>query len=107
MSSTTDQLPLTQTHGSLATFFLAMTRHPEVLQKAQEEMDRVVGRDRLPTFADRDALPYLNALLEELYRWRPGISLALPHRLMAHDDYRGFDIPAGCMVMPNIWCAMR
>lgn len=84
-----------------------MTRHPEVLQKAQEEMDRVVGRDRLPTFADRDALPYLNALLEELYRWRPGISLALPHRLMAHDDYRGFDIPAGCMVMPNIWCAMR
>ena len=48
-----------------------MTRHPEALHKAQEEMDRAVGRDRLPTFADRDALPYIHAVVSEVLRWQP------------------------------------
>lgn len=39
-----------------------MTLFPEVLQKAQDEVDRVVGRDRLPEFSDRDNLPYITAL---------------------------------------------
>ena len=49
-------------------FILAMLRHPDVLQKAQDEMDRVVGNNRLPDFEDKDSLPYLNALITELYR---------------------------------------
>lgn len=47
---------------------LAMTRNREVQKKAQEELDRVVGRERLPNFSDRDSLPYVSALLEEVYR---------------------------------------
>lgn len=39
-----------------------MTLYPEVQKKAQEELDRVVGHERLPEFQDRDNLPYLNAL---------------------------------------------
>lgn len=46
-----------------------MTLFPDVLQKAQEEVDRVVGRDRLPEFSDRDDLPYIRALMKELFRW--------------------------------------
>lgn len=46
-----------------------MTLHPEVMRKAQEEIDRVVGRDRLPTYADRPHLPYVNALVSEVHRW--------------------------------------
>lgn len=53
----------------METFFLAMTRFPEVLRCAQEEVDRVVGKDRLPTFEDRGDLPYINALIKELIRW--------------------------------------
>ncbi len=47
---------------------LAMVRNPGVVQKAQQELDRVVGRDRLPDFVDRESLPYVDAVLEELYR---------------------------------------
>lgn len=47
---------------------LAMTRNRDVLKKAQEELDRVVGRERLPNFNDRESLPYVNALVEEVYR---------------------------------------
>ena len=57
-----------QTYATLASFVLAMVRHPEVLRKARDEIDRLIGPDRLPDFGDRESLPYLNALLEELYR---------------------------------------
>ena len=53
----------------LSGFFLAMTMYPEVLKKAQAEMDAVVGNERLPTAEDHDALPYVNAICMELLRW--------------------------------------
>jgi len=53
----------------LSAFFLAMTIYPEVLKKAQVELDAVVGDERLPTMDDRDALPYVNAICTELLRW--------------------------------------
>jgi len=46
-----------------------MTLHPEVAQKAQVEIDAVVGNDRLPTFEDRPHLPYVDALSKEVLRW--------------------------------------
>ena len=46
-------------------FLFCMTRHPQVLRKAQKEMDRVVGSDRLPDFSDRESLPYTESLIYE------------------------------------------
>lgn len=57
-----------QSRSTLNVFLLAITRNEYALRRAQEEIDAVVGRDRLPDFADRDSLPYTNALLEEVYR---------------------------------------
>lgn len=37
----------------------ALILNPEVQRKAQAEIDTVVGHGRLPTFADRDSLPYI------------------------------------------------
>jgi cytochrome P450 len=50
---------------------LAMVLHPRVQAKAQQEIDAVVGSERLPNFADRASLPYLEAVLREILRWRP------------------------------------
>lgn len=52
----------------MLTFLLAMTLYPEVYAKAQEEMDRVVGKGRLPTLIDRQDLPYIESVLQETYR---------------------------------------
>ena len=46
-----------------------MVLHPEVQQRAREELDRVVGRDRLPDFTDRDSLPYITAITKEVLRY--------------------------------------
>ena len=46
-----------------------MMHYPDVYRKAQEEIDRVIGRERLPDLTDRGSLPYLEALVMELYRY--------------------------------------
>ena len=47
-----------------------MAMYPEVQKKAQEEIDRVVGPNRLPDFSDQDTLPYVNAVVKESLRWK-------------------------------------
>ena len=64
-------LGFVQTVSTIYTFYLVMTLFPHIQTKAQEEIDRVVGNDRLPVLADRDDLPYISALQSEVYRWRP------------------------------------
>ena len=57
-----------------------MILHPEVFAKAQAEIDRVVGTDRLPDFQDRTSLPYVESLVKEVYRYgSPPQILRLSH----------------------------
>ena len=57
--------------GTILVFLIAMVLHPEVQAKAQADIDRVIGKDRLPDFNDRPALPYVEAVLRETLRWHP------------------------------------
>ena len=77
--------------------------HPHVVKKAQEELDRIVGNDRLPQISDQEDLPYVSALIKELYRWACPVPLALPKRSTRDDVYKGYFIPAGAMVVENVW----
>ncbi|KAF2501128.1 cytochrome P450, partial [Lophium mytilinum] len=91
------------TVASLKGFLLAMLLFPEVQRKGQEEIDRVIGRDRLPLLSDRDELPYLNAMVLETMRWHTAGPIALPHRADEDIIYRGNLIPKGATLMPNAW----
>ncbi|EGN98292.1 hypothetical protein SERLA73DRAFT_91572 [Serpula lacrymans var. lacrymans S7.3] len=84
-------------------FVLAMFEHPEIQRKAQEEIDLVVGRDRLPDFSDRPSLPYVEALVRETLRWFPVVPLGLPHATTESDIFEGYYIPKGALVIANIW----
>ncbi|KAF7343357.1 Cytochrome P450 [Mycena venus] len=89
--------------ASTLTFILAMLHAPHVQKIAQEELDRVVGTDRLPTYADQAALPYINAIVKESLRWELVIPLGVPHRAMQDDSYNGYFIPEGTTVIANQW----
>jgi cytochrome P450 len=91
------------TVSSLTIFCLAMTLYPEVQKKAQEEIDRVVGTDRLPTFGDRASLPYVEAVVKETMRWHPIGPMGVPHMSTEDDEYDGYLIPKGAILMPNVW----
>ncbi|KAK6518716.1 hypothetical protein TWF506_005854 [Arthrobotrys conoides] len=90
------------TVASLNIFFLAMSLNPEVQQKAQEEIDSVVGTDRLPGFQDRPNLPYLEAVLTETLRWISVAPLGIPHTSDEEDEFRGYLIPKGSIIVPSI-----
>lgn len=87
----------------MGAFFFVMARFPEAQKKAQRELDTVVGTERLPEFSDRPSLPYVNALVKELLRWHPAITVGLPHGVVADDEYDGYFIPGGATVFANIW----
>ncbi|KAJ4289086.1 hypothetical protein N0V90_011428 [Kalmusia sp. IMI 367209] len=91
------------TVSSLMTFFLAMTLYPEVQKKAQEELDRVIGIGRLAVAADKDSLPYINAVMLETHRWHPVTPMGLPHTSDAEDVCKGYRIPKGAMLLANTW----
>ncbi|KKA21750.1 Cytochrome P450 oxidoreductase OrdA-like protein [Rasamsonia emersonii CBS 393.64] len=91
------------TVSSLSCFFLAMMLHPEVQRKAQEEIDRVVGTERLPGVADREKLPYIDAIVKEVLRWNPVAPMGLPHMTTEDDVCEGYLIPKGALLLPNIW----
>jgi cytochrome P450 len=59
------------TVSAITSFFLAVLVYPEVQREAQAELDRVVGRSRLPEFSDKDQLPYLDGVMRECLRWLP------------------------------------
>jgi hypothetical protein len=102
-----------QTVSSLMSFFVAALLHPEIQIRAQEEIDAVTGRERLPTFEDRPRLPFVDAICKEVLRWRPVVPLgefdakrsrprkrfhdptAIPHAATEDNVYRGFFIPKG------------
>ena len=98
-----------------------MALYPDVQKKAQAEIDAVVGPNRLPDFHDRPSLPYINAVVKESSRWnlvaplgrRPFVTIvvavvlksfeAIPHMSTVHDEYNGFYIPKGTVMIANAW----
>ena len=75
-----------------------MSLYPEVQRKAQEELDCVVGPNRLPDFGDYEELVYIRAIVMEVMRWIVVVPLGAHHRVIRDDEYKGFFIPKGTMV---------
>ncbi|KAF5309807.1 hypothetical protein D9611_013581 [Ephemerocybe angulata] len=84
-------------------FFLAMVLNPDVQKKAQEEIDRVVGNDRLPNHDDRPNMPYLNAVLTEVLRWNSVAPSGVPHVAIEDGFVGGYFIPKDSMILANLW----
>ncbi|KAG0123481.1 cytochrome P450 [Tuber indicum] len=88
---------------ALEVFMLAMLKFPHVARRAQEELDRVVGESRSPTWQDKDSLPYIEKVIQETLRWRPVAINAFYHAVTEDDEYLGYRIPKGSWVVANSW----
>ncbi|KAL6166494.1 hypothetical protein ACJQWK_07845 [Exserohilum turcicum] len=90
--------------STLITAVLAMRAFPETLNAAWEELDRVVGPDRSPSFEDDANLPYIRAFVKEVFRWRSvAIIGGQPHAPVQDDYYNGYLIPQSTWVQGNVW----
>ncbi|KAK3446507.1 LOW QUALITY PROTEIN: hypothetical protein EUGRSUZ_A02185 [Eucalyptus grandis] len=84
-----------------------LIKNPRVQQKAQEELDRVVGFERVVTESDFSNLPYLQCIVKEALRLHPPTPLMLPHRSNSHVKIGSYDIPKESNVHVNVWAIAR
>ncbi|XP_055992935.1 cytochrome P450 2F5 [Sorex fumeus] len=90
----------TETVGTtLRHTFLVLMKYPKVQARVHEEIDRVVGRARLPTVEDRVSMPYTDAVIHEVQRFADVIPMNLPHRVIRDTNFRGFVLPKGTDVI--------
>ncbi|KAF8882390.1 cytochrome P450 [Infundibulicybe gibba] len=88
--------------ASLQNAVFALTIFPDVLKKAREEIDRVVGADRIPEWEDLPKLPYIMAFIDECNRYRPVGPLGLPHEMTQDEVIDGILYPKGSVIFVNI-----
>ncbi|KAJ6474299.1 cytochrome P450 [Mycena sanguinolenta] len=93
-----------ETTAAIMQWFSALIpAHPEIQKKAHEELDRVVGRDRLPTVEDEKSLPYCHAIIKEVGRCHNPLWIGTPHVASEDFTYNGKFIPKGTAVVLNTW----
>ncbi|GJE87399.1 cytochrome P450 [Phanerochaete sordida] len=87
----------------VASFYLAMVLHPEAQTRGQQEVDSVTGRSRLPTFADRPNLPYVDCIMKEVMRWAIPTPFLFPHVQDPTSDAMvdGVFVPRGSLLIVN------
>ncbi|KAF2641574.1 cytochrome P450 [Massarina eburnea CBS 473.64] len=95
------------TATTLNNFMLCMTIFQDVQKKAQEELDRVVGANRMPEWEDEKDLPYVRSLIKEVLRWRPVNKFGMTHATSEDDWYEGHFIPKGSVAVLNWWAIHR
>ncbi|KAL4927110.1 cytochrome P450 [Aspergillus undulatus] len=86
---------------TIASFLMAAISQPAATRKTSDELQAVVGPDRLPRFDDMPSLPYLQAFTKEIFRWRVIAPLGIPHVVSEDDEYNGYFIPANATVIGN------
>ncbi|PNF22710.1 putative cytochrome P450 304a1 [Cryptotermes secundus] len=87
---------------TLSMYIMYMMHHPEVQSNIQNEIDTVVGHNRLPTLNDRSKMPYMEASLRELMRISSIFSLGIAHRATEDTHLRGYFIPKNTMLLTGL-----
>ncbi|KAM7189090.1 O-methylsterigmatocystin oxidoreductase [Naviculisporaceae sp. PSN 640] len=92
------------THNTLMGFIQAMLLFPDIQSQAQKILNTVCG-ERMPTLDDMDNpdMQYIRACVKESLRWMPTGIMGFPHATTHDDEYRGYKIPKGAMVLCNTW----
>uniref|UniRef100_A0A8B9P4Y1 Uncharacterized protein n=1 Tax=Apteryx owenii TaxID=8824 RepID=A0A8B9P4Y1_APTOW len=83
---------------------MVLLEHPAVMQ---EEIERVMGRERLPALRDRAAMPYTDAVIHEAQRCLDFVPLGFIRTVRQDTQLRGFTIPKGCTIYPVLSSALQ
>ncbi|XP_055947389.1 cytochrome P450 2J1-like [Argiope bruennichi] len=88
---------------TLCSLLTEAAKHPEEQKKVQEEMDSVIGRERLPSMLDKPKLPYLEAFIQELFRIAQAFYNTTHYSNFEETTIRGYRIPKRSIIVGNLW----
>ncbi|XP_019156462.1 PREDICTED: cytochrome P450 81D11-like [Ipomoea nil] len=98
------------THSTSLTMEWAMAvllNRPDILEKAQNEIEMQVGCSRLVEDSDLSRLPYLHCIINETLRLFPSGPLLVPHFSSQHCTISGYEVPKDTTLIVNAWAIHR
>uniref|UniRef100_A0A2K5M2A5 unspecific monooxygenase n=2 Tax=Cercocebus atys TaxID=9531 RepID=A0A2K5M2A5_CERAT len=95
------------TSTTLRYALLLLLKHPEVTAKVQEEIERVIGRNRSPCMQDRSHMPYTDAVVHEVQRYIDLLPTSLPHAVTCDVKFRNYLIPKGTTILISLSSVLR
>ncbi|XP_029798058.1 cytochrome P450 2U1 isoform X1 [Suricata suricatta] len=95
------------TTNSLLWCLLYMSLNPDIQEKVHEEIERVIGAERVPSLTDKAQMPYTEATIMEVQRLTVVVPLAIPHMTSEKTVLQGYTIPKGTVILPNLWSVHR
>ncbi|XP_012850486.1 PREDICTED: flavonoid 3'-monooxygenase-like [Erythranthe guttata] len=98
----------TETTANMVEYALSeMMNKPEILIKAQNELETIVGKDNIVEESHMKKLPYLHTVMKEVLRLHPALPLLVPHCPSATCNVAGYTIPKGARIFVNVWAIHR
>ncbi|KAM7419370.1 hypothetical protein PAMA_016480 [Pampus argenteus] len=95
------------TTSTVLWFLLYMALHPDVQDKVQAEIDEVVGKHQVVSLTHKGSMPFTEATIMEVQRMTVVVPLSIPHMTSKTTEFRGFTIPKGTIIVPNLWSVHR
>ncbi|XP_042564734.1 uncharacterized protein LOC105889549 [Clupea harengus] len=86
---------------------MLLIKHPEIQEHMHEEIETVIGEQRIPQMEDRKSLPYTDAVIHEAQRYLDIVPLNLPHYATRDITFRGYAIPKDTVIIPMLHSVLR
>eukprot|EP00898_Chlorokybus_atmophyticus_P001908 jgi/Chlat1/2718/Chrsp180S02881 len=84
-----------------------LASYPDTQRALQEELDKVVGPNRLPNNEDFGNMPLLHSFIKEALRYKPIHAFGVPHATSEAIEVMGYSIKKGSQLLMNNWSLMR
>ncbi|XP_038897329.1 cytochrome P450 82A3-like [Benincasa hispida] len=80
-----------------------MLNNPHTIEKAQQELDEIVGRERRVNESDINKLVYIQAIIKETMRLYPTAPLIGPREFLQDCMVGDYFVSKGTQLIPNVW----
>lgn len=80
---------------------------PNIMAKAKEELEAVIGKGKTVEENDLSRLPYLSCIVKETLRIHPPIPFLIPRKVVNHVKLNDYVVPKGTQVLVNAWAIGR
>ncbi|TKS73756.1 Cytochrome P450 2D15 [Collichthys lucidus] len=90
------------TANTLLTAFLYLMNYPQIQERCQQEIDKVMDGKEEANFEDRHQMPYVQAVIHEIQRMANTVPLSVFHCTTKDTEVMGYSIPKGTTIIPNL-----
>jgi cytochrome P450 family 2 subfamily J len=93
------------TSNSLCWSLILLAIHPDIQKRCHDEIDAAIGREKMATMKNKEQMPFIQAVLDEVQRYGSIVPMGVLHRNFEEDTVRGYRIPQSTLIVPFVYGA--